>query len=296
MKTVGVVGLGNMGGPMSANLMKAGFAVLGCDIDPARTAALVEGGGASAGSPREVAERADVVLTSLPSIAAFDEVMAGADGLRSAQRSGLPVIETSTMPVEVKERARDLLGEVGTILLDCTLSGTGAQAVTGDLVVYASGDTDAVQSCADVFEGFARAWHDVGPFGAGSKVKFIANLLVSIHNVAAAEAIVLATRAGLDPAMVFDVISSGAGTSRMFEVRGPMMVNHTYDKGIRSIVFQKDLDVIEAFARSLHCPVPMFTASLPIYAANLAQGHQDLDTAAVHAVLEQLAGISPERD
>ena len=131
----------------------------------------------------------------------------------------------------------------------------------------------------------------VGEFGTGSKMKFVANLLVAIHNVAAAEAFVLGRQAGLDPQRLYDLISQGAGTSRMFEVRGPMMVEGDYDKGsARLTLFMKDLDVIGAFARAVAAPVPLFSATLPLYTSGMAQGLQDLDPASVHAVLDRMAG------
>ncbi|MGA8004944.1 MAG: NAD-binding protein, partial [Burkholderiales bacterium] len=177
-------------------------------------------------------------------------------------------------------------------LLDCPLSGTGAQARTRDLAVYASGPRAAVRRCAAVFEGFARAHYYVGAFGAGSKMKFVANLLVAIHNVSAAEALVLGQKAGLDPALVYKVVGDGAGSSRMFQVRGPMMVAGDYrDATMKVEVWQKDMAIIADFARSLGCPTPLLLASAPLYTAAIAAGRGQQDTAAVCAVLETMAGV-----
>jgi 3-hydroxyisobutyrate dehydrogenase-like beta-hydroxyacid dehydrogenase len=205
----------------------------------------------------------------------------------------LIVVETSTLPVEVKERGRAMLSGVGITMLDCPLSGTGLQAITGDVVVYASGDPDAIARCAPVFQGFARGHYELGEFGSGSKMKFIANHLVTIHNVAAAEAFVLSRAAGLDPQTVLEAVSDGAGTSRMLEVRWPMMITGEYDAGIKSSVYLKDVSVIGAFAASLGVPLPMFSAATPYYYAAVAQGHADHDTAAIAAVLQRLAGLDP---
>ncbi len=293
--TVGMVGLGIMGSAMSSNLLAAGFAVAGCDIDPGRIGDFIANGGTAAASPGEAVADADVAILSLPSIAAFEDVVGGSGGLASSGRSGLAVIETSTLPIAVKERARDSLAEAGIALMDCPLSGTGAQAVTKDLAVYASGEAADYQRCVPVFEGFARAHYHVGGFGDGSRMKFIANLLVAIHNVAAAEAFVLGMKAGLDAETIYRVIGDGAGTSRMFEVRGPMMVAGDYDGAtMKNEVWQKDLSIIGAFARDLGCPVPLFAASGEIYAAAMAQGHGLRDTAAVCAVLEAMAGVTRE--
>src|SRR5207249_10107755 len=135
-------------------------------------------------------------------------------------------------------------------LLDCPLSGTGAQARVKDLAVYASGQRSAYRRCIPVFEGFARTHFFLGRFGAGSKMKFLANLLVAIHNVSAAEALVLGMKAGLDPALMLKVIADGAGSSRMLQVRGPMMVKGDYSEAtMKNEVWQKDMTIIGDFAR-----------------------------------------------
>ncbi len=291
-RTVGMVGLGIMGSAMAGNLVKAGFRVVGCDVNSERTDALAADGGEAASSPRAVAGEARIVITSLPSVAAFHDVISGADGLGSGGGEGPIVIETSTLPIAEKEAGREALAAAGGILLDCPLSGTGAQAVTKDLVVFGSGDRQAFDECVPVFEGFARAHHYLGAFGNGSKMKFVANHLVNIHNVAAAEAMVLGMKAGLDPDLIYDVIRDSAGSSRIFELRGPMMVTGEYDEATMKIdVWQKDLTIIGSFAAELHCPMPLFAAAVQPYLAAMAQGHAKKDTAAVCAVLENLAGV-----
>jgi len=285
--TVGMIGLGIMGSAMSANLVKAGFDVLGFDPVPARCRELKRAGGVAAKSGRDVAARSHIVITSLPSADALASVRAE---LASAGRKGQIVIETSTLPIEVKVTARKRLAAAGVTLLDCPLSGTGAQARVKDLVVFASGDRAAYRKCIPVFEGIARAHFLIGPFGDGSKMKFVANLLVAIHNVAAAEAMVLGIKSGLDPALVLKVVSTGAGTSRMLEVRGPMMVRGDYsDATMKVAIWQKDMKIIGEYARSIDCPTPLFLASAPFYTAAMAMGRADEDTASVCAVLEEMA-------
>jgi 3-hydroxyisobutyrate dehydrogenase-like beta-hydroxyacid dehydrogenase len=280
-----------MGSAMSANLVKAGFSVSGYDMVAARRKALVAAGGRAARSAREVARRAALIITSLPSADALEAVSAElAEGGPRAGLRGLIVIETSTLPIEVKQAARKRLALRGITLLDCPLSGTGAQARTKDLVVLASGEHSAYRKCIPVFEGFARAHYLIGPFGDGSKMKFIANLLVAIHNVAAAEAMVLGMKSLLDPAQVLKVISNGAGTSRMLEVRGPMMVKGDYSEATMKVaVWQKDMKIIGDYARSIDCPTPLFLASAPFYTAAMAMGRGDEDTGSVCAVLEEMA-------
>lgn len=290
---VGMIGLGIMGSAMSVNLMKAGFRVLGYDVLPRQRAAHRKSGGSVARNCRDIGRRCAVVVTSLPSSQALLETAAE---LAKSARKGQIVIETSTLPIAVKEDARKLLAARGAILLDCTLSGTGAQARVKDLVVYASGEQKSYRSITAVLDGFARAHYYVGAFGAGCKVKFVANLLVAIHNVAAAEAMVLAMKAGLDPALVLKVVADGAGGSRMLSVRGPMMVKGDYsDATMKVQIWQKDMTIIGDYARKIDCPTPLFSASAPFYTAAMAMGLGAEDTGAVCAVLEKMANNPRKR-
>jgi 3-hydroxyisobutyrate dehydrogenase-like beta-hydroxyacid dehydrogenase len=302
---VGMIGLGIMGSAMSANLMRAGYGVVGYDVLESRRRSHRQAGGEVARNCRDVGRRAGIVICSLPSSEALRQTaveLAEAstrsrralrrDPQRGVRAEAAPiVIETSTLPIAIKREARRILGARGTILLDCPLSGTGAQARAKDLVVYASGDRGAYRRAVPVMEGFARAHYFVGAFGAGSKTKFVANLLVAIHNVAAAEALVLAMKAGLDPAIVLKVVADGAGSSRMLQMRGPMMVKGDYSEATMKLeIWQKDMTIIADFAREVGCPTPLFAASAPLYTAALAMGRQGEDTAAVCAVLEKMAG------
>lgn len=289
---IGMIGLGIMGSAMSPNLLKAGFSVIGYDILPELVQNLVDKGGTGATSCRKVAENADVIITSLPSVQALQDVVSGKEGLLKGARKGQCVIETSTLPLEAKQEGYEALKAVGVDFLDCPLSGTGAQAVKKDLVVFASGNKKACENCTPVFEGFARASYYLGEFGMGSKMKFVANLLVAIHNVSAAEAFVLGMKAGLDPEMIFKVISDGAGTSRMFEVRGPLMAAGNYDEPTMKVdVFQKDIKIISSFANQLQCPTPLLSAAAQVYTMASADGRAKQDTASVCAVMEKMAGL-----
>ena len=289
---VGIIGVGLMGSAMAANLIKAGYRIIGYDVDSQKIDALVRNGGNAAGSCRDVAEQADVLITSLPSVTALQQVVEAKDGLVSAAKKNLIVIETSTLTLESKQSAHDSLNAAGMQILDCPLSGTGAQAVKKDIVVYTSGNRKACEDCYPIFNGFSRANYYVGEFGMGSKMKFVANLLVTIHNVSAAEALVLGMKAGLDPQTMIKAIGDGGGTSRMFEVRGPLMAAAQYNQATMKVdMHQKDIKIISDFAAKLNCPTPLLSAAAQIYTAALAAGRAKQDTAAVCAVLEELAGI-----
>ena len=291
-QAIGFVGLGIMGTALSANLLKAGFPVVGFDIDAGRIEALVRNGGTAAASAREVAQRCDLMLTSLPGPKALQETVSGSTGLLSAKRRGLIVSECSTLALEDKLAAHAALAAGGITLLDSPLSGTGAQAVRKDLLVYSSGDKAAYERMLPVYRGIARGSHHLGVFGNGMRMKIVANLLVAIHNVAAAEGLVLAMKAGLDPAEAYKVLSDGGGTSRMFEVRGPSMVAGNYQQAQMKLkLWMKDLGIIGNFATEVQCPTPLFSASSQYYAAALAQGRGEEDTGSVCAVLEAMAGV-----
>jgi putative dehydrogenase len=286
---VGIVGLGVMGSAMSGNLTAAGFTVVGFDVDPERMTAHARGGGEVADSAAAVADTVDTVVLSLPSVAALEAVVRGDGALSGRRRDDLVVLETSTLPLEAKFFARDVLAPLGVEVLDCPLSGTGAQARVKDVIAYVSGEQAAATRVAPVLEGLARRHFYTGEFGNGSKLKYIANLLVTIHNLSTAEAFLLAQRAGLDERLMLEVIGDGAGASRMFQVRGPLMAERDYaDPTMRVELFQKDIEIIRRFAQSVHSPTPLFTLSAQFYEAAMAQGRAAQDPACVFAVLEQL--------
>jgi 3-hydroxyisobutyrate dehydrogenase-like beta-hydroxyacid dehydrogenase len=281
-----------MGSAMAANLVRGGFRVVGCDPVPEAARQLKRSGGEPLKDARSVADAAATIVTSLPSASALIQV---ASELAQFGRRVI-VIETSTLPIEVKEQARATLAKRGATLLDCPLSGTGAQARTKDIAVYASGDQSAYRSITHVLAGFSRVDYYVGPFGNGSKMKFAANLLVAIHNVAGAEAMVLAMKSGLDPALAYKVLTDGAGNSRMFQVRGPMMVKGDYasDVTMKLSVWQKDMNAIADFAKANGCPTPLFSATAPLYIAATANDPTE-DTGAVCAVIEKMANYRRKR-
>jgi L-threonate 2-dehydrogenase len=286
---VGIVGMGTMGGAFAENLLHAGWRVAGFDIDPARRRLMARAGVEVAPDAAAVARVAPTLITSLPNPAALHATV------RTLIAAKLPrrvIVETSTFTLEDKLKAEHALRANGHIMLDCPVSGTGAQARTKDLVIYASGDSKSIRKLRRLFTGFARAAHDLGGFGNGSRMKYVANLLVAIHNVATAEAMVLGLKAGLDARTVFDMITTGAGNSRVFELRAPMMVENRYNNASMTIsLWQKDMSVIKKFARQLHCPTPMFDTTAPIYEKALKTGHAGHDTAAVCAVLEKAARV-----
>jgi putative dehydrogenase len=288
-RRIGIVGLGIMGGAFARNLVGSGWSVIGYDVEPQRNAEARAAGVEIGHSAEAVAEAAPDIITSLPTPRA---VLDTAEVIARASAKGRTVVEASTLALRDKLAFKAILEKAGHTALDCPMSGTGAQAAVKDLVVYASGDSAAIQRLEPAFLGFARKVFDLGPYGNGSKMKLVANYLVAIHNVAAAEAMVLAMKAGLDPHQTVEVVSSGAGTSRVFELRAPMMAANSYlPATMRSTTWKKDLTVIGEFASDLGCPTPLFGLATTLHAAALAMGHGAEDSAAVCAALERMAGL-----
>jgi 3-hydroxyisobutyrate dehydrogenase-like beta-hydroxyacid dehydrogenase len=294
---IGFVGLGVMGSAMSSHLLAAGERVFGFDLDPRRREEHRARGGDVALSPAEVTEVCDLVVSSLPSAGALDAVLSGPDGLLASARPGLVVLETSTLDLASKQRAEQAARAVGATMLDCPMSGTGAQARAGDLVAYLSGEEAAKARAVRALEPMTRGVHDLGAFGNGTRMKLVANLLVGVHNLAAAEAMLLAEHAGLRPDLVLEAVGDGAGTSRMFEIRGPLMAARAFDEATMKVsTFLKDLDLIAAFADDVRSPVPLLTTTTLFYRAAAAQGRGDQDTACVFDVLAGLASPAPSDD
>lgn len=289
----GVIGLGIMGGEFAGHIAAAGVRTLGFDLLPEKRTAAQARGVEVCASPAAVAAKADVIVTSLPSVKALESALFGEQGVVSSGRRGILIVETSTFPLDAKESARTLLANAGMAMMDAPVSGTGSQAAAKDITVLASGNRADYDRAEPLLKDIARAVHYVGTFGAGSKMKYVANLLVTIHTLAAAEAIALAEKAGLDPKLMVELLARSGGGSTMLQVRGASMAAGTYQTPMMKVdVFQKDLDIIANFARQTGCAVPLFSASVPYFTAAQAQGMAGYDIGAVVAILREMAGLA----
>lgn len=285
MGVVGMIGLGIMGSAMSDHLVRAGYQVHGTDVSDAALGAFAQAGGHREADAAAVAAAADVVITSLPNA---DAALLVCKELAHAARPGLIVVETSTLSLEVKGTCRDLLAEAQVVLLDCPLSGTGAQALQRDLVVLGSGDPASFDVVRPVLEVVARSVQHVGPFGNGMTMKLVANLLVAVHNASTAEAFALGVRAGLDPQQLYDTVRDGAGGSVIFDKRGPMMVERNYLPATAKVsMFVKDVGLVQELAASVGLRTPVLDASLPLYERGVDAGLGDSDAAAILEILDE---------
>lgn len=282
--TVGMVGLGIMGSAMSGHLLAADFDVTGVDIAQPAVDDLVARGGRAARDLASLARESAVVVTSLPSPESALEVCGE---LASAEPKDLVVVETSTLSLGVKQQCRDLLAAAGVPLLDCPLSGTGAQARERDVVVLGSGEAEAFEKARPVMAAFARSVRYVGSFGQGTTMKLVANLLVAIHNASTAEAFALGAAAGLDPAILYETVREGAGGSVIFDKRGALMVSRAYRPATARVsMFVKDVSLVQELAASVGVATPMLDATSALYTKAVDAGWADADAAALLEVVE----------
>lgn len=292
---IGIVGLGIMGSAMAEALIGGGYRVVGYDVKAKPRKLLKSAGGRCLSSCAAVASSADILITSLPSVAALDDVFGKIAPVCAKRRKSLPrliVIETSTLPIVDKERAMQRLKRDCVTVLDCPISRTARRIKEGGWTIFVSGRKAACRSVSAIFGVFTRNAPYVGAFGNGSKMKFIANHLVAIYNVAVGESLTFARKMGLDPQQVWNLFATSpvVGTG-VFKLRGKFMVERKYLPATMKVeVWQKDMQVIGDMAKSVDCPTPLFTACVPIYSAAMAQGLSQHDTASVCEVLDAMAG------
>lgn len=226
MKRVGLIGLGNLGSAIGANLIGAGHEVIGYRRSSMK--AFVAMGGVAGKSPKDVAERADVVLVCLPSVDALHEVYSGPEGILKSGRDGLDTFELSTISLKAKVEECALANAHGVTMVDCTISGNPTYIAARNAAIFAGGDHDAFDRWVTVLRDITDKVTWMGAFGTGRLAKFVALYLVATHTMAAAEAFQLATRAGLDRGAMFEAIKGSNATSAMFESRGELMVGRDY--------------------------------------------------------------------
>src|SRR3989442_13289836 len=253
---VGVIGLGAIGLPLAVNLIGKGFEVHGYRRSPMDELKGV--GGQPAASPRTMAEACDVIVTALPAYEDVREVLDGPRGALRAGRKDLVVIELSTLAMKEKEALRATVEGAGGVMLDAPLSGIPQMVKDRAAIVFASGDQAAWDRCKPVFDGMTDRAFFLGPFGVGTKMKFVANTLVGIHILAAAEAMALGVKAGLDAHLIVKLLSPSAASSLQFQVRAPMMAQRTYEPVLAPHpLLVKDLVKIAQFADELGSSAPL---------------------------------------
>jgi L-threonate 2-dehydrogenase len=288
---VGLIGLGAIGLPAAKNLIEQGFQVHG--NRRSNMAEFVDAGGKPAASPRDLAKQCQVIITCLPDAKAVDEAIAGPNGVLSAGRKGLVIVELSTLKLSDKERMRGLVAQANGTLLDAPLSGLPSMVKQRTAVIFVSGDQQAYETAKPALEGITDKAFHLGEFGVGTKMKFAANLLVGVHILATAEVLAMSTKAKLPLEQVIKVLSPSAATSFQFQVRAPMMAQKNWETALASVgLFLKDMDTIAGFAEEISCPAPLIHTVRDYYARAVDQGLGEKDVAAVYAVVAKESGIT----
>ena len=288
MSSVALIGLGNMGLAFGERLLANGYDVSGVDIRPEPLNALTEAGGRGVESIVDLPTDADVAIISLASPNALRDV---ATALASSLDPSAIVVESSTFSTDDKRAARDQLASAGLEMLDASVSGTPESVAANELAVYLSGSEATCERIRDVILGFGRSARYVGEFGRASELKLICNLLVAINNVATAEAMSLASQAGFDRGLVHEVVSESVGGSRIWDLRGEMMVTGEYRPGAQSYrVAGKDAALITEMSRRANAIVPMFELAIQMHRAGAGLGLADLDTSSLLELYSRLSG------
>jgi 3-hydroxyisobutyrate dehydrogenase len=287
METVGFIGVGKIGLPISENLIKSGYRVLGY-----RRSSLAEFekiGGVAARSPAEIGAETDIVFSCLPSSQALEEVVHGADGLIKSARRGQIIVELGSHPVPDKERHVGPLAAKGAIFLDGEVSGTPGMVSARKAVIYLAGDKEACAKAERFVRGFADSCLYFGPFGAASRVKLVNNLLVAVHIAATAEAMALGLKAGVDVDLMIKAIATGSGGSTQFGIRAPWMAQRRFLPAQGTVpTLAHYFDMIGDFANDVGVATPMLDRAVELYDKFMDMGFGEKDAAAMVDVIGAL--------
>ena len=282
---IGLIGLGAMGGAYAKHLLKNNFKCFGIDLDKNNILKFIQLGGQEI-TYDELFNKVEIVLTSLPSLNAYKDVLNNLKRL-SKNNSKKIILDMNTISIDDKNMFKNEIIGLNIDMLDSPVSGTGAQAWEADLTVFASGSKELIDKCMNIFKAFSKEVINVGSFGNGMKFKILANLLVTIHNTAAAEALRLGELAGLDLDMIFKVLGNSAATSVMLQKRMPLMINKNYEPPTASYnIFLKDVDIIRNFIKDNNVTLPTFEGSAKIYDKAEKTLSKNWDTASVYEVLK----------
>ena len=285
LEIIGSIGLGAMGGSYAFHLLNNGYKVLGLDPDIKNSDIFSKNGGIIVNNISNLLEKSDVIILSLPTVPIFKsvikDIVENYDGIKSKI-----LIDMNTISLEDKLSAKNQLNKLNIEMIDAPVSGTGAQAKTKDLVIMSSGSRESISLCEKIFLSFSRENIFVGEFGNGIKFKILANLLVTVHNTATAEALLLGQKAGLDESLIYKVLNAGAAASVMLDKRMPLMISKNYEPATASMtIFLKDIDVIRQFLKNNNTHSPTFEAAAKVYDQAKLNIPSTYDTA---AVFEQL--------
>ena len=289
--SVGFIGVGNMGNPMAGNVLKAGFPVVVFDRNPQAMDNLVHAGAQRAASAREVVERSEITLTSLPASPDVEAVYLDAGGLVESAKPGTLLIDLSSVlpstPRKIEPRARAR----GLDFLEAPVSGgvSGARAAT--LAIMVGGDAQALTRAQPVLKAIGSNIFHVGSAGAGNTVKAINNMMACVNSLAMMEGLALGVKAGLDPMTIYEVVKASSGGSKALERIPRALIPRNFDPGFMVKLMNKDLETFNLIAKELHVPVSFSNVAQRYQQAALAAGLGDHDTSVVMTIIERLAAV-----
>lgn len=285
LQSVGMIGIGQLGLPIATNLMRAGFRVAGYRRTDREE--FIRRGGEALDSPGAVAKAADVLLMCLPCEEAMLETLNGEDGVLASLRPGQIVIELGTYRKQFKIEQAARLEQHGARVLEAEVSGSPPMVADRKAALYLGGSPELVQECSPILEAIAANQFHLGEFGSAVTVKLIANYLLTIHTLAAAEAINIGVRAGFNPHRIAEVIKQGAGNSVMFSLRAPMMAARTFSPAPGPFVtLEKYLQLAQELTEELGCATPLFSAAAPYFYRGLNSDMANEDISAVIKLIE----------
>ena len=295
-KKIGFIGLGRMGLPMSYNLMKAGFNLTVHNRSQPKVMEIAAAGAVAATSTADITQQCDIVLACLPDIVTAEEVLLGPNGVMANARPGQIIVDHSTVGISTSKACAEAAEAKEGMVLDAPISGGSERAENATLVIMAGGPKAAFDAAATVFDAMGGTVRHTGPTGTGTTVKLVNQLLVGVHTLAAAEAMLMGAKAGADPALVYELVSSGWGQSFMLDRNSSVMLELTYEDArapVRTIL--KDLGLIQELARSIETPTPAGDVAYKVFFQAAEAGFADLDMPGVLRLLEQEAGVEVKR-
>jgi 2-hydroxy-3-oxopropionate reductase len=287
--TIGFIGLGIMGKPMAHHLLKAGFDVTVHNRHQEVTDELVKAGASTGGTPREIAASCDVLITMLPDTSQVQEVLLGSEGVIEGAHTGLIVIDMSTISPIVTRTLADQMAERGITLLDAPVSGGDKGAMAGTLSIMVGGEESAFQRCLPLFQAMGKTVVHVGGSGAGQIVKACNQIVVALIIEAVSEALVLGSKAGVDPAKILQVLNGGLAANRVIDQRGTSMLKHEFTPGGRIKTHHKDMSIILELGRIYGVSLPVSALVDQMFASLETRGRGNLDHTALLTYLEDLA-------
>ena len=294
--TIGFIGLGIMGRPMAHNLLKAGFPLVVHNRHQAVTDEFIAAGAAAGNRPRDIAAASDVVITMLPGTTEVEEVLFGTDGVIEGAHGGLVVIDMSTNSPVATRTLADRLAERGIAMLDAPVSGGDKGAISGTLSIMVGGDEGIFKRCLPIFQALGKTIVHVGENGAGQIVKACNQIVVALTIEAVSEALVLGSKAGVDPAKILQVLGGGLAANRVMELRGANMLAHDFTPGGRIRFHHKDLGFVLETARKYGVSLPVTALVDQMFASLEMRGRGDLDHTALLTYIEDLADHRIELD